>query len=151
MIPWAPMAWAANASGATRSRSPAACDGSTMTGRWVRCRSTGTALRSSVFRVDVSKRPDPTLTEEHLLVPLGEYVFGGLQQFVEGRAHPPLQHHRAMGPPAAESKEFCMFLVPIWRMSALRATPSTSSGDTTSVTTGSPYALPASTSISRPS
>jgi len=50
MIPSAPHTSAALASGMTYSRYPAACDGSTITGRWVRLLSTGTAARSSVFR-----------------------------------------------------------------------------------------------------
>ena len=42
MIPSAPTATAARASGSTRSRRPAACDGSTITGRCVSCFSTAT-------------------------------------------------------------------------------------------------------------
>ena len=55
MIPSAPAAAPARAIGRTRERCPVPCDGSTMTGRWVRSRSTGTAVRSSVLRVDGSK------------------------------------------------------------------------------------------------
>ena len=38
----------------TYSRYPVPCDGSTTTGRWLDCLSTGTALRSNVLRVAVS-------------------------------------------------------------------------------------------------
>ena len=55
MIPSAPTAAAARESGSTRRRSPAACEGSTITGRWVWSFSHGTAPRSSVKRVAVSK------------------------------------------------------------------------------------------------
>src|SRR5918912_4272960 len=48
MIPSAPTATAARASGSTSSRRPGACDGSTITGRCVSALSTGTALMSSV-------------------------------------------------------------------------------------------------------
>ena len=55
MIPSAPAATAARRSGSTRSRRPAGCDGSTITGRCVSGLSTGMAPMSSVNRVDVSK------------------------------------------------------------------------------------------------
>ena len=48
MIPSAPAATAARARAGTSSRRPAACDGSTMTGRCVSSLSTGIAPMSSV-------------------------------------------------------------------------------------------------------
>ena len=54
MMPSAPTAAAARASGSTRRRSPVAWLGSTITGRWVWSFSHGTAERSSVKRVAVS-------------------------------------------------------------------------------------------------
>ena len=54
MIPSAPQAIAPRAIAPTCARIPMPCDGSTITGRWVSAFSTGTAFRSSVFRVIVS-------------------------------------------------------------------------------------------------
>ncbi len=50
-----PHANAAIVNGSTRKRFPAACDGSMMTGRWLSDLSIGTALISSVFRVQVQR------------------------------------------------------------------------------------------------
>src|SRR5690606_5750714 len=53
--PSAPAANAAQARGKTRSLRPAAWLGSTITGRWLKPLTRGTALISSIFRVAVSK------------------------------------------------------------------------------------------------
>ncbi len=55
MIPSAPAASAASASGATRYHLPVPCDGSAITGRWLRRLARATAFRSMVLRVAVSK------------------------------------------------------------------------------------------------
>ena len=53
--PLAPAATAASDIGPTSVHLPVACDGSTITGRCESSRTSGTALRSSVNRVAVSK------------------------------------------------------------------------------------------------
>ena len=41
--------------------------------------------------------PDAPLAEDHLVVPLVEYVFGRVEQLVERRHHPPLEQDRLVG------------------------------------------------------
>src|SRR6266436_10348315 len=84
MSPSAPHATAPLAMGATRSQCPVPCDGSTTTGRCESFLSTGTALRSRVKRVDVSK----------VRMPRGENVLRRKQELLDARGHAALEEHR---------------------------------------------------------
>ena len=81
--PVRPAATAARASGSTRSRRPAGCDGSTTTGRCVSCLSTGIAAMSSVKRVARLERLDPALAEHHLRVSLPDDVLRRHEQLLD--------------------------------------------------------------------
>ena len=96
MIPSAPAATPAIASGFTSHCLPVACDGSTMTGRCVRCWTMGTAVRSSVFRLYVSNVRMPRSHRITLGLP-AEDVLGGHQPLLDRRAVAALEHHRAPG------------------------------------------------------
>ena len=97
MIASAPTAAAASAIGRTSERWPVPCDGSTMIGRWVSSRSTGTAVRSSVLRVDGSKRADAALAEDHVGVARAEDVLGGHEPLLDRGPEAALEQHRLAG------------------------------------------------------
>ena len=68
--------------------------GSTMIGRWLWPFTFGTALMSSMFRVESSKRPHAALAQHHVRVALGQDVLGRHQQVLHRRAHAALEQHR---------------------------------------------------------
>ena len=123
-------------------RLPVACDGSTTTGRWVRWWSSGTAVRSIVFRVDVSNVRIP---RSHMMI----WLFPAEAMYSAAMSHSSIVAPnprlsitgRPARPQASSSEKFCMLRVPIWRMSAYSATMSTWDGSMTSVITGSPDPL----------
>ena len=94
MSPSAPAAIAARAIAATWARRPMPCDGSTTTGRCVSDFRTGTAFRSSVLRVIVSKVRMPALAERHLVVAARDDVLGGHEPLLDGGGRAALQQHR---------------------------------------------------------
>ena len=97
MTPSAPAAMPARASGTTRSRRPAACDGSTITGRWLSRCTIAIADTSSMLRIDGSNDADPALAQHDVEVAALRDVLGGHQPFLVGRGQPALEHHRLAG------------------------------------------------------
>ena len=93
MMPSAPTAAAARDSGSTRRRSPAACEGSTITGRCVCSFSHGDRAEVEREARRGLERADAALAEDHVLVALLEDVVGGLQQLVQRRRQPALEQH----------------------------------------------------------
>src|SRR5919201_2961545 len=152
MIPSAPPATAARAGGSTGSPFPAACDGSTITGRCVSCFSTATAPRSSVYRVAVS----------NVLIPRSQRMIRSFPSFATYSAairssstEVDMPRFSSTGlsarPTSASSRKFWLFRAPIWITSAASSTGSTWRGSINSVTTGNPVSSPASRRIARPS
>ena len=151
ITPSAPTATAARASGSTRSLRPAACDGSTSTGRCVSRFSTGTAERSSVYRVERS----------NVLMPRSHRITRSFPSFATYSAAMRSSSTVADGarlsntgfgtrPTSARRLKLCMLRAPIWMTSAISATSATSRGSRSSVTIGSPVSSRASARISRP-
>ena len=99
MIPSAPTAAAARASGSTRSRRPAACDGID-DHRQVRL------VLEHRNRAEVERVPgrrleglDPALAEDDPVVALLGHVLGGHQQLLDRGRDPALEQHRLLGAP----------------------------------------------------
>ena len=139
MMPSAPTATLPIARGLTSQRLPVACDGSTTTGRWVRWWSSGTAVRSSVLRVLVSNVRMPRSQRMIWLLPTDAMYSAAISHSSMVAPKPRLSiTGRPARPQASSSEKFCMFRVPIWRMSAYSATMSTWLGSMTSVITGRP-------------
>ena len=148
IIPSAPAATAARASGSTRSRRPAACDGSTITGRCVSRFSTATAPRSSVKRVERLERPDPALAQDDPLVPLLGDVLGGHQELLDRGGHAALQQHRLVrSADLGEQEEVLHVARADLDHVAVSTTASTWRGSISSVTIGSPVSSRASRRI----
>ena len=150
--PSAPAATAAIAIDSTYSQCPVPWLGSTTTGRCVSFLSTGTALRSSVKRVAVSKVRMPRSHRMTLgLPPASTYSADSSHSWIVVD----MPRLRSTGLPVSatrrSSEKFCMLRAPIWRMSACSATSSTLSGSMTSVMTGSPVSRRASASSFSPS
>src|SRR5262250_807386 len=145
MSPSAPHATAPLAMGATRSQCPVPWDGSTTTGRWESFFNTGTALRSRVKRVDVSKVRIPRSHRMTSGVPAERMYSAERRNSWMLVAMPRL---RRTGLPISPTRrrrvKFWMLRAPIWRMSLYWATSSTLSVSSTSVTTGRPVRLRAS-------
>ena len=139
MIPSAPTAMPPIASGLTSQRLPVACDGSTITGRWVRWWTSGTAVRSSVLRVVVSNVRIPRSHRMTWGLPAEAMYSAAISHSSIVAPKPRLSiTGRLARPHASSSEKFCMFRVPIWRMSEYSATMSTWLGSITSVITGIP-------------
>ena len=122
-----------------------------MIGRWESERTSGTALRSRVLRVAVSKvrTPRSQRTTSRLPWPTMYSALSSHSSTVLLR--PRLSITGLPAWPTASSREkFWALRVPTWSMSALAATSSTSAGVSTSVTTGSPVCSRASASSARP-
>src|SRR5499433_858105 len=145
MSPSAPHATAPLAMGATRSQCPVPWDGSTTTGRCESFFSTGTALRSRVKRVDVSKVRIPRSHRMTSGVPAERMYSAERRNSWMLVAMPRLRRTGLPISPTRRSRvKFWMLRAPIWRMSLYWATSSTLSVSSTSVTTGRPVRLRAS-------
>ena len=94
MIPSAPTAAAARASGSTSRRSPEAWLGSTITGRCVCSFSHGIAAEVERVARRGLERADAALAQHHVRVALLEDVVGRHQQLVERGRQPALEQHR---------------------------------------------------------
>ena len=126
---------------------PAACDGSTITGRCVSCFSTGDGADDRACSASARlERRDPALAQDH---PLGSLL--------DARTRPPSAAPRptptgraststGLSGPAdlGRSGKFCMLRAPIWITSASSRTASTWRGSISSVTIGSPVSSRAS-------
>ena len=88
----------ARAMAATSERRPVPWLGSTITGRWLSSRISGTALRSSVLRVYGLEGADAALAEDDLVVALREDVLGGEQPLLHRRRHAALEQDRLAQP-----------------------------------------------------
>ena len=77
---------------------PAACEGSTITGRCVSCFSTGTADEVERVARRALEGPDPALAEDHLRVPLLDDVLGRHQELLDRGRRAALQQHRLRRP-----------------------------------------------------
>ena len=105
----------------TRSRRPAGCDGSTTTGRCVSRFSTGTAVMSSVLRVEVSKVWIPRSQSITWWFPPRTMYSAAIGAIP--RSSPTARAFNMTGssarPTSSSSAKFCMFRAPIWITSAL--------------------------------
>ena len=143
--PSAPATTAARAIGRIRSRLPAACDGSTITGRLVRLLATGTAEMSSVERVAVSKVLIP---RSHRMI----WSLPSLAMYSAESSHSSIvldkPRLRSTGrphfPTSCNRSKFCMLRAPSWMMSATSRTSSNWRMSMHSVTIGRPVSARAS-------
>src|SRR5690554_3643655 len=131
---------------------PVPWEGSTMMGRWLSSLTTGTALRSSVFLVAVSKVRMPRSHKTTLGLPALMMYSAAISHSSMVADRPRFSSTGLPDRPASfSSGKFCMLRAPICSMSAYSATSSTSSVSITSVTTGRPVSARATASSRRPS
>ena len=145
MIPSAPAATAARASGSTSSRRPAGWDGSTITGRWVSIFRTGIALMSSVNRVEVSNVLIPRSQRMTSELPSLTMYSAAISRSSTVDERPRFSSTGFVARPTSErSEKFDMLRAPIWITSATSTTCSTWRGSISSVTSGRPVSSRAS-------
>ena len=122
----APAATAAFAIGATRSLLPTPWLGSTTTGRWVSCFRTGTALRSSVFLVAVSKVRIPLSQSITSRFPLDMIYSADISHSLIVADIPRFSSTGFGARPTSDrSEKLDMLRAPIWITSATSSTAST--------------------------
>ena len=138
--------------GLTLSLRPVAWLGSTITGRWVNCFTTGTAVRSSVFRVYVSNVRMPRSQRITFSFPSDRMYSAAISHssIVED-----IPRFKSTGfpirPTHLSSSKFCIFLAPTCTTSTYFITRSAWLGETISVTTPNPVSSLTSARIFRPS
>src|SRR5229473_3169922 len=142
---------ASSESGVTSSRRPVACEGSTTTGRCVRCFASTTAERSSVLRVAVSKVRMPRSQRTTWSLPPASRYSAASSHSSTVAAGPRLSSTGRRRRDSAWSRvKFCMLRAPIWR-SAERSSAGSWAGSITSVTAASPFRWADSNSSRAPS
>ncbi len=143
--PSAPAATAALAIGPTYSQEPVPWLGSTTTGRWESCLMTGTAARSKVKRVSVSKVRMPRSHRITLKLPWLRMYSAASRNSVMVADNPRLSSTGFRDCPTSFSNsKFCMLRAPIWMTSAYCSTSWMSRVSSSSVTTRIPVARAAS-------
>jgi len=91
--PSAPTATAARESGKTLWRLPVPWLGSTKIGRWLRFFYRGNHGEVEGVARKIGERSNAALAQHDVVIALGEDVFGGHQELVEGGGHPALQEN----------------------------------------------------------
>ena len=138
-----PAATAASAIGGTSFATPHAWLGSTITGRCVALRNTGTAERSRVLRVAVSKVRIPRSQRITLGLPPAMMYSALINSSWTVEAKPRLRSTGLVVLPSCfNSSKFCMLRAPTW-MTSMSAKRSSCEMSMISLTTGIPAFLPA--------